>query len=353
MNKLILLLSIVAILFAGSTEYKTEPCTHTFAGDFYLKSEDTLKEDVSINGGNATIEGVIDGDLTVMGGSVKINGVIDGDVAVFGGEIENYGTITGDAAVAGGSIKNIGRIDGDIAVAGGTVELDSGSVVDGDIAIVGGSVDRSDYAAVQGKITTLDIGKLNKIMPRIGPFFRWNRRPSPLRQAFVGFASIAFIIVMYLLNLLALLIFPNAMEKISNKIKKNIWIAIAIGVGTEILFVPLIILFAVSIIGIPIIPAFVLAIFIAVIFGNSAFSLVLGEKVAQGLNWQIKNKIGIFTIGWLAIMIVLILGVFLKEIGFVGIVIWILGIVILYVASTIGLGSVIYALVKKENQSKG
>ncbi|MGB9720676.1 MAG: hypothetical protein ACPL28_04240 [bacterium] len=348
MNRLIPILLLISFAFAEQAHYQTELCAHTFAGDFYLKATDTLKEDVSVSGGNAVIDGFIDGDLAVMGGSVKINGTVDGDVAVFGGEIENSGKITGDAAVAGGSVKNIGTIKGDIAVAGGTVDLDSGSVVEGDIAIVGGSVERSDYAEVQGKITALDIGKLDRVMPRIRPLLKWQRESSPFKQIFWGITGIASILVMYLLNLLCLVIFPAAMEKIGSKIRKNIWIAIAIGIGIEILFVPLIILFAISIIGIPVIPAFVLAIFIAIIFGISAFSLVLGERICLGLKWQVTNKIALFTIGWVALMVILMIGAILKQSGFLGVLVWILGIVILYAGATIGIGGVGYALAKRK-----
>lgn len=340
----------ILILLTVDTQYQSEPCAYKFSGDYHLKSGDTLREDVSVSSGNAMIDGVIDGDLAVMGGSVTINGTIDGDVAVFGGEIENYGKITGDAAVAGGSVKNKGTIDGDIAVAGGTVILDSGSVVMGDIAIVGGSVDRSDFAVVEGQITTVDIGKIDKIMPRLSRLLRLRQNPCILGSGLHIVTSIAFIIVMYILNLLLLLIFPKAIEKIGNKIKKNIWACIAIGIGIEILFVPLILLFVISIIGIPIIPAFVLALFIGMLFGISGFSVVLGERICTGLNWNIDNKIGLFSIGWLGIMIILIIGTLLKNAGFFGTLIWLLGIVIVYVAVTIGIGGVLYALVKKDKE---
>lgn len=348
MKKLLSFLFIGLALYAQHTEYKTEPCTHNFAGDFYLKSSDTLNEDVTVSGGNATIDGLIKGDLAVMGGSVKINGTVAGDIAVFGGEIKNFGKITGDVAVAGGSVKNITMIEGDIAVVGGTVELDSGSVTEGDIAIIGGSVDRSDYAIVNGKIIALDIGKLDKIMPKIASLFRLRQKTSTLRQIIAGFVSFAFIVVMYILNLIVLLIFPRPIDKIHQMIQKNIWIAIAIGIGLEILFVPLIILFAISIIGIPIIPAFVLAFFVGIIFGITAISTILGERVCHGLNWQLKNRIGLFSIGWLCLMIIPIFGILLNGIGFAGVFMAILSFSILFVAATIGIGGVFYAIVKKE-----
>ncbi|MEO0161247.1 MAG: hypothetical protein ABIL39_00865 [candidate division WOR-3 bacterium] len=323
-----------------------ESCTHKVAGDFSLKAGDTLWEDVSISGGNAFIEGVIKGDLVVMGGSVTLQGKIDGDVVVLGGALENYGTITGDGAVAGGSVKNCGRIEGDIAVAGGTVELDSGSVIEGDIAVIGGSVERSDYAIVKGEIKALDIGRLDKVMPKLSRLLKGRKG---VRTFYTGFlvGSLAALAVCYILSLLSLLIFPRAIERIGMRIKKDIWIGIALGIGAEILFIPLILLFVISIIGIPIIPAFLIAFFMAFIFGLTAFAQVMGERLVQGLNWQVSNKIGLFTIGYLATVLVLLIGIILKNTGFVGILIWLLGITIFYVASTIGLGSVLYALIKR------
>ncbi|MGQ9818118.1 MAG: hypothetical protein ACUVQ3_09270 [bacterium] len=349
MKKLMLVLFIIkTAIFAQQYDALTEECAHNFAGDFYLKSSDTLNEDVTVSGGNATIDGLIKGDLAVMGGSVKINGTVDGDIAVFGGEIKNYGKITGDVAVAGGSVKNIGRVEGDIAVAGGTVELDSGSVTEGDIAIVGGSVDRSDYAVVNGRVIALDIGKIDKIMPKIAPLFRLHQKTAPLKRMIAGFAAFAFLVVIYILNLLSLLIFPRAIDKIHQVIENNIWIAIAIGIGLEILFVPLIILFAISIIGIPIIPAFVLAFFVGIIFGLTGISTILGERVCQGLNWQIKNRIGLFSVGWICLMIIPIFGILLNGTGFAGVFMVILSFTILFAAATIGIGGVLYAMVRKE-----
>jgi hypothetical protein len=186
-------------------------------------------------------------------------------------------------------------------------------------------------------------------MPGITRLFK--PKQCPFRTGSYIISGIAFFIVVYLLNLLFILLFPKAIEKIEKAIKKNIWIGIAVGIGIEILFVPLILLFVISIIGIPIIPAFVLAVFIGIIFGISGFSVVLGERICAGLNWNLTNKIVLFTLGWFCIMIVLIIGTFLKNTGLLGTLIWILGIVIIYVALTIGIGSVLYALTKREKKA--
>jgi len=322
-------------------------CGTTIGGDFIVSEEDTVREDVTVKGGNAEIDGLIEGDLAVMGGEIDVNGMIDGDVAVFGGDLDILGKITGDAAVFGGNIHNKGTIGGDLFVVGGAVSLDSGSVVGGDISTVGGSVDRDEDASVGGKIESLELGKLSKLLPRVTKAMKWHER-FPGLKAFTGVFSVSVLVVIYVLNLLVLLIFPGAIDRIVNKIQSSVWISVASGIGIEILFVPLIVLFAVSIIGIPIIPLFILAILVAMLFGFSASSVTIGDRVKKSLKWQINNRIAIFSLGWIAIMVIPILGLFLRGLGFVGTLIFVLGLAILYVTMTIGLGAIICALVKRE-----
>lgn len=322
-------------------------CATTVGGDLDVLASDTIREDVTVKGGSAKVDGLIEGDLAVMGGEVDVNGVIDGDVAVFGGNLDILGKITGDAAVFGGNIHNKGTIEGDLFVVGGAVSLDSGSVVGGDISTVGGSVDRDENAFVGGEIQSLELGKLNKFLPRITKALRWPGR-FPGAEVFTGLFSISVLIVIYVLSLLVLLIFPGAIDRIVNKIQNNVWISVASGIGIEVLFVPLIVLFAVSIIGIPIIPLFVLAVLVAMLFGFSASSVTIGDRIKKSLKWQTNNRIGIFSLGWIAIMVIPILGLFLRGLGFAGSLTFLLGLAILYVTITIGLGAVIYALIKRE-----
>ena len=98
--------------------------SQTFSGSYTLNAGDTLRDDLTITGGSANINGVILGDLTVMGGEAYATGRIEGDAAVFGGNLLITGTITGDAAVMGGNIRNKGVIEGEIFVMGGQITLD-------------------------------------------------------------------------------------------------------------------------------------------------------------------------------------------------------------------------------------
>jgi hypothetical protein len=103
----------------------------------------------------------------------------------------------------------------------------------------------------------------------------------------------------------------------------------------------------VSIIGIPIIPLFILAVLVGHLFGSTAISMINGERMKKGFNWQIENRIGTFSLGWLAIMIIPILGAILRDISILGPIVFALGLIIIYVTNTIGLGGVLYSLIKK------
>jgi hypothetical protein len=320
-------------------------------GDYEVSKNDTIKDDVVVTGGNATIDGVIKGDLAVMGGEVDVNGFINGDVAIFGGNLDIMGKICCDVAVFGGNVNNRGTIGEGLFVVGGNVSLDSGSSVNGEISMIGGSLQRDTNAIVKGEIKSIDIGQLNRIIPRIINITRFPGKFPGIRPRigiYRGLFSLAALIVIFVLNLLVLVIFPNPIERIVNRIQKNVWLPVALGIGLEILYIPLIVLLAVSIIGIPIIPLFVLAVFVAVLFGFTALSLILGDRIKKGFNWQINSKIGTFSLGWLAIMIIPILGIIFQKIQFVGTPIFILGLIIYYVSMTIGLGGVLTALIKKE-----
>ncbi len=317
------------------------PGAVTFSGDYNLPQTDTIEEDVTITGGNARINGVISGDLAVMGGTVDISGIVEGDVAVLGGNLDLTGTIEGDAAVFGGNIKNRGTIDGDLHVVGGTVYLDSASVVSGDISMVGGTVERNEHAIVHGRVESVEIKALEKILPRISRAFRLPRM-LPGGRAFPAAVFLGMLLVLYLFNLLIAVIFPRAVEKVDSRIEQNVWASVGLGFALQVLFVPLVIVLAVSIIGIPLLMVLPLAILLATIFGLSALSLTTGKRVCKGFNWNVESLIGRLSLGWLAIMLVPIVLIL------IGPPVFVIGFALIYVVMTISLGGVIYSLISRQ-----
>ncbi|MBN2621192.1 hypothetical protein JXB22_08905 [candidate division WOR-3 bacterium] len=314
----------------------------SIAGDYQLPAGDTVYDDVTITGGSALIDGVVNGDVAVMGGEVTINGMIDGDVAVMGGNCYISGTVDGDAAIFGGNLQHKGNLIGDIFVVGGTVALDSGSIVEGDISMIGGAMNRNEQAIVNGEVMSIEAEAIHKILPRISRVFRFPGH-IPGVGTFPRLFFISMLIVIFIVTLLVMIIFPQAVDKITASLQHNVWASIGLGLALQVLYLPLIILFAISIIGIPLIPVFALAVFLAIIFGTAALSFIIGERVAKSFKWNVESKVGIFCLGWIAAMILPII-VFL-----IGPPIFVFGIFILYVIVTIGTGGVVWALIRKKS----
>jgi hypothetical protein len=324
------------------------------SGSYYLAKNDTLKDDLKISGGVANVEGLVDGDLAVMGGKANISGGVTGDVAVFGGNIDLSGKIGGDMAVFGGGLDNKGTVKGDIFVAGGNIKLDSGSVVEGAISMVGGNVSRDTNAIVKGEIKSVEISKLNKALPKLAQIFRFSRFSNLPGLHFArSLINLAALIVLLILQLLIMLIFPGSVERIGERVQKNVWLSVAFGLGIEILFIPVIMLLAVSLVGIPIIPIFILCVFVAVLFGFTCLCYLIGNRIKNNSGMETSNqssRIGSFLLGWIVIMIIPIIGSFLRAVTVLGWPVYGLGILIRYVAYTIGLGAVFYTLVTHKKQ---
>jgi hypothetical protein len=156
---------------------------------------------------------------------------------------------------------------------------------------------------------------------------------------------LGIIAVFYLLCLLALLIFPGAIDKINIKVRDEFWISLAIGVAIIIAIIPAIVLFAISIVGIPLIFLLPIALAVAGIFGFASLSSVVGKRICESAKWKIESRVGVFSIGWLALMAINIIA---GAIHFP--LITIIGISILWIAWTIGQGAATYAIFKKESK---
>ena len=78
------------------------------------------------------------------------------DIVRFGGDVtvDADEKVSGDVVVLGGSANINGYVTGDVVAMGGTVRLRPGSRVDGDVVVVGGSLDRADGAAIGGDVVS-------------------------------------------------------------------------------------------------------------------------------------------------------------------------------------------------------
>lgn len=120
---LTLVLAVMVMIPAGSAFAQTVIYTGNL--DIIVEDGEVREGSVEVTGGELVVHagGMIDGDVTILGGNATIDGDIDGDIAVFGGNV----TLSG-------------AVDGDLINFGGNLEITEGGTIDGDCMVVGGNV---------------------------------------------------------------------------------------------------------------------------------------------------------------------------------------------------------------------
>ena len=157
------------------------------------------------------------------------------------------------------------------------------------------------------------------------------------------FTHIIWALLVILLALIVAAVARRHVENVCLKAKREAFKMGLIGLLAEVLVLPVIALFCVTIIGIPIgLVAIPLVLALAMLLGYTGVGLAVGERFANGngksIYWSIM--IGILLLEALKIIsaVVRLPGGFL---GYIGWVIAFIGWAVIYVAVTVGLGAVI------------
>ncbi len=323
---------------------------------------DDLERDLNGDGG---VEVVVDLDNRVaFGSTVRVGeGEVVNDIVSIGGDVKVDGQVRGDAVAVGGEAKINGRVTGEVLAIGGNVELGPEAEVWGDIMTVGGRVRREDGASVLGEVSEVAWDDFDwnfsddwfdgwdgDWFPGVGdrpPFFR-------LGKVFEFVQSIIFTILLIALSGLVLLIAPKGVNRVRAAASSELWAMFAVGLGVEVFFLPVLILvsllLAVTVIGIPFAillwPAALIGLTAAFVFGYTGSAAAAGDwcrRRFQGAGQVAAGSFGALALGVLTIQALALVADLLGFLGlpwFFRAMFRIPGVLICYLAWTIGLGAV-------------
>jgi hypothetical protein len=99
-----------------------------------------VEEDLYIVGGTVTVNAPVRGDLIVTGGTIILNDTVSQDLLIAGGNILLNGVISDDVRCAGGKIELNGSVQGDFVVVGGKINIGERAIVFGEMLASGGEV---------------------------------------------------------------------------------------------------------------------------------------------------------------------------------------------------------------------
>lgn len=270
---------------------------------------------------------------------------IGGDVTVDRDEV-----IDGDVVAVGGSVQVNGEVQGDVVSVGGNVTLGPDSVIEQNVTVVGGRLVREAGADVRGKAQEVSVPGLQ--------FGSWTWRHNPvgswwrtmLGSAFALVGTLARVAVLCLLAMLVVLFGRGYMERAGQVAVTSSLKAGAVGFLAQILFLPLlvitIVVLVMTIVGIPLLlllPFAVLALAVIGLIGFSGVAFRVGSLAVSRFGGPGDNPYAVTAIGVLLLMA----PVLLSRVASVGggvlfplaMVLGIAGVLVEYVAWTVGFGA--------------
>lgn len=223
-------------------------------------TEEFRAQEIVRFGSDVTIgPGEIVGDVVVFVGSATINGEATGDVVVFGSAVL--------AATA--------KVRGDLVVFGGPLEVAADAVVEGDVVSFGTEFNAAPGFSPGGESVVLE----SKAMPA----FRWFSEGLLWGRPIVPTLGWVWWVVA-LLGLLYLainLVFERPVRACSEFLEQKPLTAGLAGVLTLVLVPPICVLLMLTIVGLPLVPFFGLALLVGAVFGRVAVARWLGRTIVS------------------------------------------------------------------------
>ena len=230
--------------------------------DTYVAKDEKAETAVSILG-STTVDGDVGDAAVSVLGSTTVNGSV------------------GDAAVAVmGSVHVSGHVGGDVVSVGGNIELGPDAVVDGDVVVVGGTVQKDAGAVIRGEMQQVSIAQH---FPKFDWLFAWVR--SALFKArllsFAPDAAWAWLVAAAFLAFYVLLalLFRSGIEKCAETLEQRPGFTILTALLTMLAMPLVIVILAITGIGVVVIPFLLVGLFAAKLFGRAAMFAWLGRRV--------------------------------------------------------------------------
>ena len=239
---------------------------------------------------------------------------------VFGRSLTVGADETVDKAVAiGGSVTVAGHVRYDAVAIGGSVTLLPGAHVGGDAVAIGGAVSVPEGATLGGDNVSL----AGPIPRTAGSLARWVVGGHRMFGLLGVGARLMRAVLLFVIALLLAAAFPGALTRVGAYLVHRPGLSALGGVAILLGFVPLCILLAVTIIGLPLIPLAVMFLVALFLFGFAVSAAWLGERIPASQ----EPKTPVKSVAWGGAILVLI-----------GLVPWI-GTMVLILVTAISVGA--------------
>ncbi|WP_162991375.1 bactofilin family protein [Halostella salina] len=279
-------------------------------GDTVVVEEgETIDDDLSASAGNVIVRGTVTGDLQAFAGNVIIRGEVRGDVESFAGNVRITGDVGGDVMAVGGNVEvgTNGTVGGTLEAAGGTVTIagtvDSARLAAGTITVTETGTVEGDLR-YDGTLTVADGGTVGGETIQDGSLSVGPELPT------VPWLGTLFGLLMnFLLGALLLLALPAFSARVGehgvDRPLRSGGLGLLAVIAAPIVFV----LFAITIIGLPIAFAWLLLFLLLAWLGSVYGAFVVG--VALLALTEIDSR-------WLALVVGLVVVALVTQVPLLG-----------------------------------
>lgn len=226
-------------------------------------------------------------DIVSFGNSVTVRDgqEVSGDLVVFGGDAKVYGHVDGDAVVMGGDlyIAPSGQVDGSTVAFGGSVDNESSH---------SGGGHRSHSGVIVPPIPTA---------PPVPSFPDESNSSSDNGPPTAWYTLLG---VIGILCLLAFAIAPGTVRTVRDEFLNRPLVGTVVGFCWPFILAAIMIALAITILGIVLMPAVVVAVFVAYLIGRAAIAQLLGRRLFEVANVIEPSPLATAALGLVIITVV-------------------------------------------------
>lgn len=302
-----------------------------------ISVQEPIEDDVVIFGETVYIDAPTRGAI-IFANIIHVNAPIDGDLFAAGGQVRVNTDVSGKIVASGNTI-DLGGKSTNAILAANNVHFDPNSVIIKDAYVAGGTIDNegnisgqlvamTDNFQNKGIVGDLEIMRQDTIIPDI--------------KGWLDLFGILFVIGFAILGVMLVKLLPNQFVSVRLVMKKSLIKNTVIGFLLIILFVVVIILSAITIVGMPVSAFGLLILLIGLTFSSLIVSFALGKKILELLGQKSSrdiNNISSFLIGFVIINLLYIVPIpYFGQIAQVIVV-------------SMGFGSIYYAVRKSRSSA--
>lgn len=319
-------------LFIGaeSTQIDGNVLGSVFVGTGKYVQSGNIKGDLFVGTGKAVISGNIGGDIFVGSGDVElIKATVGGNIIAGSGTltIDKDSKIGGTLIAATGNLKNSAPIGRNIMAGAGMVTLDS--KVGKEVRVGGGQLTLGPSTNIAGDLTyalgdentTISQDSNAKIggkTTRYTPPAKAKADMAKARADMGRFAKVGhsgFLVVSFLgsllLGFILLKLFPKTSLGLATQVKDKLLNTLGIGFLIVIFAVPVLLVLALTVIGLPLAGVTLLVFMLALHFAKLISAYALGRFIAYQFSWK---QIGVYAVSFIGLTVFY----FLRAIPVVG-----------------------------------